>query len=376
MKKILIVSLIFIISALSFSSILEDTFKKALNYSWEGEYAKAEEIFKDLMVNYRTVDVVIAYSNMLAWQEKYQQALDVLYKYEEKNNEIESNKAKVYFWMGSYSKAYDLYSQLVKDGYELNEASLEFYNWYKDYILPYGSFNKAIDEVENLINSGSEEKAQTLLDNLSKYYVNDKTISIKMSEVFANKGDYTAAIGYLQALEPKDCEIYLKMFDYNFESKNFDDAYQNYLDAQKNCTNKIIFSDEKTKFIQWYQSFMKDYENYDTALSKANEFARNKEYKKAEEIYQNLLKFYNTEELILAYSNVLAWQEKYQLAIYFLNPRKDISEDVKANLGKVYQWAEKYDKAYEIYKELKYNNYDLNEEQLEFMRLYEKYYID
>jgi tetratricopeptide (TPR) repeat protein len=121
---------------------------------------------------------------------------------------------------------------------------------------------------------------------------------------------------------------------------------------------------------------MKDYENYTTAFEKANELARNEEYKKAEEIYQNLLKYYNTEELIIAYSNVLIWQEKYQLATIFLNSRKTISNVVKAQLGKAYEISGSYEKAYNIYLELRESGYELSSEQKEFIRLYEKYYLD
>jgi hypothetical protein len=362
--------------ALSFSSIFEDTLKKALNYSWDGEYEKAEEIFKDLMQSYRTSDVVIAYSNMLAWQGKYQQALSVLYQYEEENNDIKSNKAKIYFWMGNFSKSYELYDELLNDGYEIEQDFKDFYNWYKEVIKPYGSYNGVIQEVEKLINNGNEEKAEFLLEQLSQYFVNDKKISIKMSEIYKEKGDYPSAVGFLEAIEPKDCEIYLKMFDINYEAKNFDDAYQNYLDIQKTCVNKVEFTTEELNFISWYEDFMKDYGTYTEAFEKANELARNEEYIKAEEIYQNLLKYFNTEELIIAYSNVLIWQEKYQLAIIFLNSRKEISDEVKAQLGKAYEISGNYEKAYYIYLELKDSDYELNEEQNEFVRLYEKYYLN
>lgn len=376
MKKTIIIALIFMIMALSFSSIFEDTLKKALNYSWDGEYEKAEEIFKDLMQSYRTSDVVIAYSNMLAWQEKYQQALSVLYQYEEENNDIKSNKAKIYFWMGNFSKSYELYDELLNDGYEIEQDFKDFYNWYKEVIKPYGSYNGVIQEVEKLINNGNEEKAEFLLEQLSQYFVNDKKISIKMSEIYKEKGDYPSAVGFLEAIEPKDCEIYLKMFDINYEAKNFDDAYQNYLDIQKTCVNKVEFTTEELNFISWYEDFMKDYGTYTEAFEKANELARNEEYVKAEEIYQNLLKYFNTEELIIAYSNVLIWQEKYQLAIIFLNSRKEISDEVKAQLGKAYEISGNYEKAYYIYLELKDSDYELNEEQNEFVRLYEKYYLN
>jgi hypothetical protein len=376
MKKTIIIALIFMIMALSFSSIFEDTLKKALNYSWDGEYEKAEEIFKDLMQSYRTSDVVIAYSNMLAWQGKYQQALSVLYQYEEENNDIKSNKAKIYFWMGNFSKSYELYDELLNDGYEIEQDFKDFYNWYKEVIKPYGSYNGVIQEVEKLINNGNEEKAEFLLEQLSQYFVNDKKISIKMSEIYKEKGDYPSAVGFLEAIEPKDCEIYLKMFDINYEAKNFDDAYQNYLDIQKTCVNKVEFTTEELNFISWYEDFMKDYGTYTEAFEKANELARNEEYIKAEEIYQNLLKYFNTEELIIAYSNVLIWQEKYQLAIIFLNSRKEISDEVKAQLGKAYEISGNYEKAYYIYLELKDSDYELNEEQNEFVRLYEKYYLN
>lgn len=376
MKKTIIIALIFMIMALSFSSIFEDTLKKALNYSWDGEYEKAEEIFKDLMQSYRTSDVVIAYSNMLAWQGKYQQALSVLYQYEEENNDIKSNKAKIYFWMGNFSKSYELYDELLNDGYEIEQDFKDFYNWYKEVIKPYGSYNGVIQEVEKLINNGNEEKAEFLLEQLSQYFVNDKKISIKMSEIYKEKGDYPSAVGFLEAIEPKDCEIYLKMFDINYEAKNFDDAYQNYLDIQKTCVNKVEFTTEELNFISWYEDFMKDYGTYTEAFEKANELARNEEYIKAEEIYQNLLKYFNTEELIIAYSNVLIWQEKYQLAIIFLNSRKEISDEVKAQLGKTYENSGNYEKAYYIYLELKDSDYELNEEQNEFVRLYEKYYLN
>jgi len=376
MKKLLIITLITSLAVISFSSIFEDTFKKALNYSWEGEYTKAEEIFKDLMQSYRTVDVFIAYSNMLAWQEKYQQALEVLYKYEEENNDIKANKAKIYYWMGNYSKAYELYKELINDGYSLEEEFQDFYNWYKTTIVPYGSFNGVIEEVENQINAGKEDKAEELLSRLSEYFVNDKRISLNMSELFAEKGEYPAAVGYLEAIEPKDCEIYVKMFDLNYEAKNYDDAYQNYNDIQETCTNKIDFSVEKNNFVKWYEEFMKDYDNYETAFAQANEFARNEEYAKAEKIYQDLLKYFNTEELMIAYSNVLIWQEKYQLAIIFLNSKKNFSINVKAQLGKAYEVSGNYEKAYYVYLELKENNYELSEEQKEFIRLYEKYYLD
>jgi thioredoxin-like negative regulator of GroEL len=376
MKKTIIIALIFMIMALSFSSIFEDTLKKALNYSWDGEYEKAEEIFKDLMQSYRTSDVVIAYSNMLAWQGKYQQALSVLYQYEEENNDIKSNKAKIYFWMGNFSKSYELYDELLNDGYEIEQDFKDFYNWYKEVIKPYGSYNGVIQEVEKLINNGNEEKAEFLLEQLSQYFVNDKKISIKMSEIYKEKGDYPSAVGFLEAIEPKDCEIYLKMFDINYEAKNFDDAYQNYLDIQKTCVNKVEFTTEELNFISWYEDFMKDYGTYTEAFEKANELARNEEYVKAEEIYQNLLKYFNTEELIIAYSNVLIWQEKYQLAIIFLNSRKEISDEVKAQLGKAYEISGNYEKAYYIYLELKDSDYELNEEQNEFVRLYEKYYLN
>lgn len=376
MKKTIIIALILMIMALSFSSIFEDTLKKALNYSWDGEYEKAEEIFKDLMQSYRTSDVVIAYSNMLAWQGKYQQALSVLYQYEEENNDIKSNKAKIYFWMGNFSKSYELYDELLNDGYEIEQDFKDFYNWYKEVIKPYGSYNGVIQEVEKLINNGNEEKAEFLLEQLSQYFVNDKKISIKMSEIYKEKGDYPSAVGFLEAIEPKDCEIYLKMFDINYEAKNFDDAYQNYLDIQKTCVNKVEFTTEELNFISWYEDFMKDYGTYTEAFEKANELARNEEYIKAEEIYQNLLKYFNTEELIIAYSNVLIWQEKYQLAIIFLNSRKEISDEVKAQLGKAYEISGNYEKAYYIYLELKDSDYELNEEQNEFVRLYEKYYLN
>jgi thioredoxin-like negative regulator of GroEL len=360
----------------SFSSIFEDTFKKALNYSWEGEYTKAEEIFKDLMQSYRTVDVVIAYSNMLAWQEKYQQALNVLYQYEEENNDIKANKAKIYYWMGNFSKSYDLYSELLNDGYEIEQDFKDFHSWYEEVIEPYGSYNGVIKEVEKLINNGNQEKAEYLLEKLSQYFVNDKKISIKMAEVYAEKGDYPSAVGFLEAIEPKDCEVYIKMFDINYEARNFDDAYQNYLDIQETCVNKVEFTTQELNFVSWYNDFMKDYENYTTAFEKANELARNEEYKKAEEIYQNLLKYYTTEELIIAYSNVLIWQEKYQLAIIFLNSRKTISNVVKAQLGKTYEISGSYEKAYNIYLELRESGYELSSEQKEFIRLYEKYYLD
>lgn len=376
MKKLLLITLIISITIISFSSIFEDTFKKALNYSWEGEYAKAEEIFKDLMQSYRTVDVVIAYSNMLAWQEKYQQSLEVLYKYEEENNDIKANKAKIYYWMGNYSKAYELYTELKNDNYTLEEEFREFYAWYKDVIVPYGSFNRVIEEVENQINAGNQDKAEELLNKLSQYFVNDRRISLKMSELYAEKGDYSVAIGYVQAIEPKGCEIYIKLFDLNYEAKNYDDAYQNYKDIQNTCTNKIEFSVEKKNFVKWYEEFMKNYENYTAAFSKANEFARNEEYAKAEKIYQDLLQYFNTEELIIAYTNVLGWQEKYQLAILFLNSKKDMSLDVKAQLGKMYEYVGNYEKAYYTYLELKEKSYKLSEEQKEFIRLYEKYYLD
>ncbi|MGM0641850.1 MAG: tetratricopeptide repeat protein [Thermotogota bacterium] len=376
MKKFFIITLIISLTIISFSSIFEDTFKKALNYSWEGEYTKAEEIFKDLMESYRTVDVVIAYSNMLAWQEKYQQALEILYKYEEENNDIKANKAKVYYWMGNYSKAYEFYTELKNDNYTLEEEFKDFYTWYENTIIPYGSFSAVIKEVENEINAGNEDKAEELLSRLSEYFVNDKRISLKMSELFAEKGDYSSAVGYLEAIEPKDCEIYVRMFELNYESKNYDDAYQNYMDLQETCTNKIDFSEEKKNFVKWYEEFMKDYENYETAFAKANDFARNEEYAKAEKIYQDLLKYFNTEELILAYTNVLGWQEKYQLAILFLNSKKEMSLDIKAQLGKMYEYASNYEKAYYVYLELKENGYELSEEQNEFIRLYEKYYLD
>jgi thioredoxin-like negative regulator of GroEL len=376
MKKTIIMMLILTIMTVSFSSIFEDTFKKALNYSWEGEYAKAEEIFKDLMQSYRTVDVVIAYSNMLAWQEKYQQALNVLYQYEEENNDIKANKAKIYYWMGNFSKSYDLYSELLNDGYEIEQDFKDFHSWYEEVIEPYGSYNGVIKEVEKLINNGNQEKAEYLLEKLSQYFVNDKKISIKMAEVYAEKGDYPSAVGFLEAIEPKDCEVYIKMFDINYEARNFDDAYQNYLDIQETCVNKVEFTTQELNFVSWYNDFMKDYENYTTAFEKANELARNEEYKKAEEIYQNLLKYYNTEELIIAYSNVLIWQEKYQLATIFLNSRKTISNVVKAQLGKAYEISGSYEKAYNIYLELRESGYELSSEQKEFIRLYEKYYLD
>jgi thioredoxin-like negative regulator of GroEL len=376
MKKTIIITLTILLITVSFSSIFEDTFKKALNYSWNGEYEKAEDIFKDLMETYRTVDVVIAYSNMLAWQEKYQQALSVLYQFEEENNDIKANKAKIYFWMGNFSKSYELYDELLNSGYEIQQNFKDFYNWYQEVIKPYGSYNGVIQEVEKLIDNGDEEKAEYLLEQLSKYFVNDKKISIKMAEVYAEKGDYPSAIGFLEAIEPKDCEVYIKMFEINYEAKNFDDAYQNYSDIQETCVNKVEFTTEELNFISWYEDFMKDYENYTAAILEANEFARNEEYKKAEEIYQNLLKYYTTEELIIGYSNVLIWQEKYQLAIIFLNSRKTISNVVKAQLGKAYEASGNYEKAYYTYSELKESNYELTEEQKEFIRLYEKYYLD
>jgi thioredoxin-like negative regulator of GroEL len=376
MKKTIIITLILMIMTVSFSSIFEDTFKKALNYSWEGEYTKAEEIFKDLMQSYRTVDVVIAYSNMLAWQEKYQQALNVLYQYEEENNDIKANKAKIYYWMGNFSKSYDLYSELLNDGYEVEQDFKDFHSWYQEVIKPYGSYNGVIKDVEKLINNGNEEKAEYLLERLSQYFVNDKKISIKMAEVYAEKGDYPSAVGFLEAIEPKDCEVYIKMFDMNYEAKNFDDAYQNYSDIQETCVNKVDFTTEELNFVSWYSDFMNDYGSYTEAFENANELARSEEYKKSEEIYQNLLKYYTTEELIIAYSNVLIWQEKYQLAIIFLNSRKTISNVVKAQLGKAYEISGSYEKAYNIYLELRESGYELNSEQKEFIRLYEKYYLD
>jgi hypothetical protein len=117
-KKIIVLYIIFIITGII---IYAEDIKDAEIYLKNGEINKAEKIYKDLFEKDENSETLIMYTNSIIWQKKYNEALNIIEKSNIEGNEIEEQKAKIYFWKGDIEKAEYIYSNLEKNGYDTGE---------------------------------------------------------------------------------------------------------------------------------------------------------------------------------------------------------------------------------------------------------------
>ena len=207
MKKLIFV---FIIMSFSMFGIdYELDFKKARNLSWEKNYKEAEQIYVELLKEYDSDEIAIAYANMLGWQKKYTQAIDVLEKYVLEGNEKEIQLAKIYLWMGEKELAYKTYFKLKENGNEIGEVAQKFIEKYlKDNQFP-------VFELEYIYSSDFDVDLKEEKPQIYFTYKKDKDFTLVLSKTWMMKEEEKIVNG-LKEIKSKlfrttsQVEIYIK----------------------------------------------------------------------------------------------------------------------------------------------------------------------
>lgn len=129
MKKLICVVLFLMLFGFSFAIEREETLKKARELSWDKKFEKSEKLYEDLIGEYKDLEIVLAYSDLLAWMGQYKKAVLFL-----KGNAFEDDMyylqlAKIYYWKKDYKKANDIYKKTDKT----DQFRVSFENWYDNY---------------------------------------------------------------------------------------------------------------------------------------------------------------------------------------------------------------------------------------------------
>lgn len=344
---------------------------EALEFSRIGIYDEAEKLFLELLEEFRTKELIIAYSNLLAWQGFYNKALEVVILFEDQSDiEIIEQLAKIYFWKENFDKAYKHYYLLKTKEIFIEESIKEFMNWYEKNVKPYDNFEGALKKAADLSSKKMYIDAEKIYNGLMPYYSNNKDFIIAYADLFINQNNYFFAIAVLEYYQEDDIEVLLKLANAYYITKNYDKAYEyySYLKTKNYTPNKEI-----NDLIRWYETFMNFYSGYDEAFAIALENSRTGNYSKAEEILENLIIYYKSKELVIALSDIYAWQKKYDKALNTLNKFPSFDIDIKINTAKIYQWSEDLENAYKTYKEIQNLGYNLDEDILYFINMYERF---
>ena len=122
MLKQIVIILLFVYSV---NIYCEDSYEKRVTEASSaiksGDYKKGEEIYSKLYEKYQTTEFILNYSNVLAWQKRYNEALKIIENARVGDSETEAQRAKIYFWKGDNKKAEEIYSVLEKKGYNTGE---------------------------------------------------------------------------------------------------------------------------------------------------------------------------------------------------------------------------------------------------------------
>lgn len=137
MKKIILIFILILISIITFSFGYDELLKKALEFSWEGEYSKAENLFSQLLEDYKTEELIIAYSNTLAWQGKYQEAIKIIEDSNIETPEVLETKAKIYFWAKDYKAGVEIIEKLKSNNINISADLQKLYSEYKNFRFNY-----------------------------------------------------------------------------------------------------------------------------------------------------------------------------------------------------------------------------------------------
>lgn len=189
MLKRIIIVLLFVYSA---SVYCEDSYEKrvmeASSAVKSGDYKKGEEIYSKLYDEYQTTEIILNYSNILAWQKRYDEALKIIENARVSDNETEAQRAKIYFWKGDNKKAEEIYLVLEKSGYNTGENGKKVKK----------IFEEKSEEKRYKLKSGvyydSEEKDTNELVYSLEYKYNEKITGVLTVEDWENNNNLVKQI--------------------------------------------------------------------------------------------------------------------------------------------------------------------------------------
>jgi hypothetical protein len=133
LKQINLLIFFLLITIITFPFGYDELLRDAQELAWNGQYEKAEEMFSRLIEDFNTEELIIAYSNTLAWQGKYDEAIKIIENSKIESDVIEEQKAKIYFWSKEFEKALKIIDDLKSKNYifsdEINNLVEDYYNF-------------------------------------------------------------------------------------------------------------------------------------------------------------------------------------------------------------------------------------------------------
>ena len=120
MNRLIKIVYIFILAVISFSFIYGED-EDVKQYIEKKEFKKVEEIYNRDYNENKSEENLIKYADVLAWQKKYNEALEVIKGAGINSDVVMSEEAKIHFWKGDIERADKIYSELEKRGYDTGE---------------------------------------------------------------------------------------------------------------------------------------------------------------------------------------------------------------------------------------------------------------
>lgn len=133
LKQISLFIIFLLITAITFSFGYDELLRDAQQYAWDGQYDKAEELYSKLMKDFKTEELIIAYSNVLAWQGKFDEAIKIIENTGIDSPAVLENKAKILFWKKDYEKALEVIKKLQAENYNFTDEVKNLIDSYYDF---------------------------------------------------------------------------------------------------------------------------------------------------------------------------------------------------------------------------------------------------
>lgn len=197
MKKINFIIITILISIISFSLGYDELLRDAQELAWNGQYEKAEEMFSKLIEDFKTEELIIAYSNTLAWQGKYEEAIKIIENSDIDSNIVKEQKAKIYFWDKQYEQALKIIDELKSENYNfsqnINDLVEEYYNFKFNKIFVDYKTELMDTEITSIVSGGYRFNNRDIYSfgisgnlNLINYSFNNYSVQIDFSKDFYN----------------------------------------------------------------------------------------------------------------------------------------------------------------------------------------------